>query len=90
MSRYGWELGIKGDYTGAQDAFGQALVIGQRESDATLQMRTLVDACYVDYFHLNYEQSARNGLTAIELALRASDNHAEVEGRYYTARCQRG
>ena len=64
LAAYGFHLGrIQGDYEGAQDAFSRALAIAQRQGDATLEMRTLANASFLDQnFHLykeSLEKSAR-------------------------------
>ena len=49
VSEYARVLAIgEGNYDAAQSAFAQALAFAQREQDATLEMRTLTYACYVD------------------------------------------
>jgi tetratricopeptide (TPR) repeat protein len=85
LSRYGRVLGMQeGDYEGAQEAFGRTLAIAKREGDATLEMRTLASALYVDFHHRRYQENVEKGLRAIELARRADDLQVEVEARFWT------
>ena len=74
LSRQGWELGrVQRDYDGAQEALDRALSISIREGDATLQLRTLTNACYVDAFHMYWKKGLERGLEAIELGGQVDD-----------------
>ena len=58
LAAYGFHLGrIQGDYEGAQDAFSRALAIAQRQGDATLEMRTLANASFLDQNFHRYKES---------------------------------
>ena len=41
----------EGDYEGAQESFSEALEIARREGNADLELRTLVDAAEVAFYH---------------------------------------
>jgi len=73
----------EGNFDAAQSAFGQALAIAQREQDATLEMRTLTHACYVDAWYLQWQEGTSRTSQAIELAGRAGDLRVEAEVRSY-------
>ncbi len=84
LSEYARVLAIEeGNYDAAQSAFGQALAIAQREQDATLEMRTLTHACYVDAWYLRWQETASRTSQAIELAGRAGDLRVEAQVRSY-------
>ena len=84
LSEYGRVLAIEeGNYEDAQTAFDQALVIAQREQDATLEMRTLTHACYVDSWYLQWQEAISRTSQAIELADRAGDLRSEAQVRSY-------
>ncbi|MFB3119689.1 MAG: AAA family ATPase, partial [Stenotrophomonas maltophilia] len=84
LSEYARVLAIEeGNYDAAQSAFGQALAIAQREQDATLEMRTLTHACYVDSWYLQWQEGVSRTSQAIELAGRAGDLRVETQLRSY-------
>ena len=84
LSEYARVLAIEeGNYEDAQSAFAQALVIARREQDATLEMRTLTHACYVDSWYLQWQEARSRTAQAIELADQASDLRAEAQVRSY-------
>ena len=87
LSRYGLALDLeRRDYEGAREALGRALDIAQREEDTALEMRTLVAAADVDFYHLRLRESMENCLTAIDLARGVDDPRAEVVARLYAGR----
>ncbi len=84
MSRYGNAMGVlEGDYGAAVKALDQALAIARREGDATLEVRTLVDASRVDGFHLRWQDSLEKSLAAIELLNQVDDPGSEVPARFW-------
>jgi DNA-binding CsgD family transcriptional regulator/Tfp pilus assembly protein PilF len=85
LAQYGLILGMEnGDYNGAQQAFGQALAIAQREQDLALEMRTLASASDVDYYHLHYQESLEKSLSAIKLS-QSIDDPVSLAGAYLSA-----
>ena len=87
FSRYGRVLGMEdGNYDGAQDAFGKAISIAQREGDTTLEMRTLPTAANIDSFHLHPEEALWKSCRAIELAIPIDDLFTEVPARFQASR----
>ena len=86
LSRYGKDLGMQeGDYEGAQEAFDGALAIARNHDDMVLELRTLSDSFYVNYFHLRFRDLLEKGLRAIELASEVDDLQTEVTMRYWVA-----
>ncbi|PKB63658.1 MAG: hypothetical protein BZY80_06220 [SAR202 cluster bacterium Io17-Chloro-G2] len=84
LSEYARILAIEeGNYEGAQSAFAQALVIARREQDATLELRTLTHATYVDTWYLQWQEARSRTSQAIELSGRAGDLRAEAQVRSY-------
>jgi len=84
LSEYARVLAIEeANYEDAQSAFSQALVIAQREQDATLEIRTLAHAVYVDAWHLRWQEALSKTSQAIELTDRAGDLRTEAEVRCY-------
>ncbi len=85
LARHGEALGMeRGDYDAARDAFSHALDIARRVGDLDLELRTLSNAAYVDYFHLHYPESLEKSLKAIELAHHV-DEPGTKESVYSTA-----
>ena len=86
LSRYGWVLGVEaGDYKGAQEAFDNALAIAQREHDLALELQTLTYSARVDGINHHWQESARKGVQASELANRAGDIRFQVDAHYRSA-----
>ncbi|MFQ6027699.1 MAG: serine/threonine-protein kinase PknK [Dehalococcoidia bacterium] len=84
LSEYARVLAIEeGNYEDAQSAFDQALGIAQREQDATLEMRTLTHAVYVDSWYLRWQEALSRTSQAIELSEQAGDLRAEAQVRAY-------
>ena len=75
-----------GNYYGAEEAFGRALVIAQREQDLALEMRTLAHATEVDVWNLRWQEVPVKGRRAIELARRLDAPLVEVAVSFETAR----
>ena len=87
LSQYGLHLGRgEGDYEGAREAFSGALGVAQREKDTALEMQTLANAAYVDFFHDRGQESLDKSRRAIELAQRVEDAEAEVNARMNASR----
>lgn len=90
LSRRGRVVGMQaGDYEGAASAFADARGIARRLSDVALEMRILVSAAYVDFFHRRYAESIRKGLDALAMAADVDDLQAEVTARYWIACARR-
>ncbi|MFQ6028350.1 MAG: hypothetical protein ACE5Q6_12730, partial [Dehalococcoidia bacterium] len=86
LSHHGRALVMtEGDYEGAQEAFGQAMAIAQREGDETLERRTLVFAAQAEHIHLHYQACVEMNLRAIEQARQADDPNTEVYARFFAA-----
>ena len=71
-----------GDYDGAQEAFGQALAIAEKEQDQYLEMRSLADAAEVDFWNLRWDDLPAKGRRAIELARRLDEPRIEVSALF--------
>lgn len=90
QSRRGRVLGMQfDDYAGAASAFAAAIAIARKSLDVALEMRALVSAAYVDFFHRRYAESIRKGSDALAMAVAAGDLHAQVTARYWTACARR-
>ena len=86
LSRYGGVLGnAEGDYEGAQQALRRAIAIASREGDVPLEGQTLAYASNVSLLHLHWQESADNGLRAIELATGEENPGLEGFVRFGTA-----
>jgi DNA-binding CsgD family transcriptional regulator/tetratricopeptide (TPR) repeat protein len=84
LSHYGEVLArTEGDYDGAQEAFGRALAIAQREEDIALQMRVLAQWAIADSTHLRYRECLEKCLKVIELARTADEPYAEFAAHRY-------
>jgi tetratricopeptide (TPR) repeat protein len=87
LSAYGLSLYQEtGDYEGAQEAFGRALDIAQREEDLALEIRTLANATDVDFHHLRWPEGVEKGLRAIALTSRVDDPQCELIASFYIMR----
>ena len=86
LSRYGGVLGSgESDYEGAQRVLGRAIAIARREGDVHLEVQTLSYAALACGQHLRWQESADNGLRAIELATFGENPFADQISRFYTA-----
>ncbi len=87
LAEYGSALYYEvGDYDGAQDAFGRALAIAEKERDQALEMRVLTNSIEVDLWTLNWEEVLPKGRRAIELARSLDDPMFQVTASYVTVR----
>ncbi len=86
LSRHGSVMGMEqGDYSAAREALDRALGIARREGDQGLEMRTLVAATDVDFYHLYYQDVLDKSLRAIELAARVDDPRSESLAHFWAA-----
>jgi tetratricopeptide (TPR) repeat protein len=87
LSCYGRLLGRLGggDYNAAQEAFGRATAIAERQGDPALEAQTLASATQVDWWFSHWHESVQKGLRAIELAGRADNLYAEVTARWHVS-----
>ena len=86
LSEYGSALYYEvGDYEGAQEAFGRALAIAEKERDQALEMRVLTNSTQVDLWALTWEEVPLKGRRAIELARSLDDPMFQVTASYVTA-----
>ena len=86
LSRYGGVLGAsEGDYDGAQQALSRAMDIARREGDIALEVQTLTYTALVNGQHLHWQESADNGLRAIELATADENPFSDLISRFWTA-----
>ena len=76
---------VEGDYEGAQEAFDEALAIARVSKDPVLEMRTLAQACYVDLFHLRFQECLERGLAVIGRVDGVDEPRSELTARYYVA-----
>ena len=87
LSEYGTALYYEAnDYNGAQEAFGRALAIAEKERDQALEMRVLTNSIQVDLWTLNWEEIPLKGHRAIELARSLGNPMFQVAASYPTAR----
>jgi tetratricopeptide (TPR) repeat protein len=87
LSTYGWLTGInRADADAAQEAFDRAVAIARSVADPVLEVRALVNAQYVQMFHMRWDESRRSGLRAVELAVPAGDRRSEAAARGWLAR----
>ena len=85
LSRYGGILGdAEGDYEGAREAFGRAIVIARREGDVPLEVQTLTYAAIVNGHYLRWQESLEYGLRAIELSTGDENPSSDVWSRLWT------
>ena len=81
LSRCCSVLGIEqADYNGAQEAAERALAIAHRDGDEVLEMRTLIAASQVEWWHLGWQECIENSLRLHRLARLAEDLFAEARG----------
>ena len=86
LSRYGGVLGAsEGDYDGAQQALSRAMDIARCEGDIALEVQTLTYTARVNGQHLHWQESADNGLRAIELATADENPFSDLISRFWTA-----
>ncbi len=87
LCRYGIAIGREaGDYQRARDAFDRAVLIARREKDVALEMKSLMSAAEVGWWHMRTADTMRDGSRAFELARRVDDLPSEVAGRFFLAR----
>lgn len=83
---YGNKLGmLTSDYSGASEAFANALSIAQRENDAKLEMRIWASSAQMNYWTLHIEDCIDASLKAIDLARDHDEPLTQVMGHYYAA-----
>lgn len=86
LSRYGGILGVaEGDYEGAQEALGRALIIAKREGDLPLELQTLHYAADVSGRHLHFQESIDYSLQSIELATGDENSFSGFASRWWTS-----
>jgi len=86
LSRYGAVLGCgESDYEDAQRVLGRAIAIARRDGDVHLEVQTLSYAALVCGQHRRWQESADNGLRAIELATFGENPFADLISRFWTA-----
>ena len=84
LSNYGWILSMEGgDYQGAQETFGRALKIAQREGDEGLELEVSASAAEAGAYHGYYQEVLENGFRAIELARKVDNPRAENTARFW-------
>ena len=67
-----------GDYRSATDAFRRALVISKQLDDPALELRSLANASFVDFFHCRWRECLEKAPRIIELAKKVDDPHGEL------------
>lgn len=67
-----------GDYAAAGNAFRRALAIAQKEDNPALELRTLANASFVDFFHCRWHECLEKTPRIIELAKSVDDPHGEL------------
>ncbi len=87
LSSQGAELGrVEGDYSGAQQAFDQALTIARKAEDESLEARILAASANVDMHHLQFEESLEKAFKVIKVAQATDDSRLELDARLDAAR----
>jgi tetratricopeptide (TPR) repeat protein len=87
LAASGWFAGAnKADFETAAQAFETALAIARRYGDSALEMRTLLNAAYVDFQHLRWSECFEHATAALALAEQARDGRAETFARVWAAR----
>ncbi len=87
LAVYGWFVGInQADADAAQEAFDRAGAIARRIGDPGLEIAALVNAQYVQMFHLRWEASAASGRRIVELATPRGDRRSLAAARGWLAR----
>src|SRR5687768_7688948 len=86
LCAYGRRLGQEGDDAGAQQALASAMAIAKHEGDLTLEMVTLINAAWVDLFHLRLRESGEKSLRALELMNRLDDPLLGNEALFHVSR----
>ena len=91
LAGYGMSLYYEtADYHGAQEAFGRALVIAEKEQDQVLEMRTLANGAEVDFWQLRWQGVVQRGQRGVELARRLDYPHVEVAASFQVAQALAG
>ena len=86
LTRHAWDLGhLDGDYDGARQTLEQARAIAQREGDAALEVRTLVNTMELDFFQSRWQECVQNSRKTIEVARRVADAAAEMQSQVRAA-----
>jgi DNA-binding SARP family transcriptional activator len=79
LAQQAWFSGfIHADYDRSQAEFGRALAIAERDTDSSVERRSLANAAYVDAFHFRWQGCLASGMRAIELAREAGDPSTEI------------
>jgi hypothetical protein len=73
------------DYDGAQAAAGRAIAIARRENDLALELKTTIQAAYVEVYHLRWQPALEQSLKSIELVKLSDDPWAEASARFLAA-----
>ena len=82
LSSYSAELGrVEGDYSGAQQAFDQALAIARKAKDESLEARILAASSNVDMHQLQFEESLAKAFKVIEIAQVTDDFRLQLDAR---------
>ena len=68
----------EGDYEGAQEAFNQSMEIARREGSADLELRILVDAAEVAFYHTQMQDCLTLSLRAVNLTSTVDDPRSEA------------
>ncbi|MFQ6030139.1 MAG: helix-turn-helix transcriptional regulator, partial [Dehalococcoidia bacterium] len=86
LVRHAWNLGLsQNNYSVAQEALDQALVIAERENDSALQLRALVIAGELDNSHCQWSKALERNQKAIELARQLNDPFGELRAYHHAA-----
>ena len=75
----------EGDYEGAQKAFHESLEIARREGSADLELRTLVDAAEVAFYHTQNQDLLTLSLRAVDLTSVVDDLRSEALANFYAS-----
>ena len=82
LSSHGAELGrVEGDYSGAQQAFDQALTIARKAKDEPLEVRILAASASVDMHQLQFKDSLEKAFKVIEIAQATDEFPLELSAR---------
>ena len=85
LSRYGMTLSFQRDFSGARDAFSEALKIGERATDPNLGVWTLGRWGVTELVAGNIDEAVQKLQAALDQADESVDQNAVIHARYWLA-----
>ncbi|MCH7843579.1 MAG: AAA family ATPase [Chloroflexi bacterium] len=74
-----------GDYQIARESLDRALSIARQKDDAGLETKTLLTSAQIELWNNHFDAALKKSLSAIDLAVVASDTRSEVIARYFAS-----